>query len=243
MTVPPLHNPLLDIVLAATPRAAGAGTRMDTVRRYAFAVPTLEALDAIRRAAPAGVLEIGAGAGYWAYVADQEGIDVAAFDIEPAPSPSSKWFAAVRPWFPVDRRDHTVVEAHGGRTLLIVWPPIDETWPLDALDLYLAAGGRCVVYVGEPPGGGTGDDAFHARLGLLAVCNHCAYGIETSPCVCAIEPRWRRIETVGLPHWPGFVDDLHVFVPRTLSVTPERGRRGARWRRARGSATPAPPRR
>ncbi len=229
----PFHNPLHDVLLDAQAEPSSAATRMEAVRRHAFAVPTAAALDAIRRVARHGVVELGAGTGYWAYVADQQGIDVLAVDIEPAPSPASKWFAHVRPWYPVVRGDHTVAAEHPDRALLLVWPPIDEAWPLDAVDRYRAAGGRHVVYVGEPPGGGTGDDALHARLGLLDGCNHCTYGVESAPCVCDIDARWHEVASVELPHWPGFADDLHVFEAARVSRRRARGRRGGWWRRAR----------
>eukprot|EP00897_Mesotaenium_endlicherianum_P009382 jgi/Mesen1/8472/ME000478S07970 len=52
-------------------------------RIYSWAVPTGEAIDAIVKSAPGGVLEIGAGTGYWAHLLRQRGVQVAAYDLQP----------------------------------------------------------------------------------------------------------------------------------------------------------------
>lgn len=81
-----MANPLLDAFEMAT--AAGGdidGMRSQLVTRYGFAVPSDEALTAIERCSPRGVVELGAGTGYWAFLLQQRGVDVVAFDVEPAP--------------------------------------------------------------------------------------------------------------------------------------------------------------
>lgn len=226
-------NPLLDAFEMAT--AAGAdmeGVRGQLVTRYGFAVPSDEALTAIERCSPRGVVELGAGTGYWAHLLQQRGIDVVAFDVEPAPSSQNTWFAGTQLWHPVHRGDHAVVDQHPVRTLLIVWPTKDEIWAATALERYHDAGGECIAYVGEGPGGRTGDDVFHALLGELTVCLQCEHGSTTSPCICRIEPRWSRSQTVALPHWPGYHDDLHIYVRRPQGTRPPRWRsRSSRARR------------
>ena len=62
----------------------------------------------------------------------------------------------------------------------------------DAVDRYYAAGGRHVVFVGEGPGGRTGDGGFHARLGETVGCITCNYGAVDAACTCGIEPHWTR---------------------------------------------------
>ena len=232
-----LDNPMLDALTAAQSANEGdvAEARADALRRFGFAVPTAAAVWSVRRHAPHGVIEIGAGTGYWAYLARQVGVDVVAVDIEPAPSAKNKWFAATPLWYPVQASDHTCVERFTDRTLLLVWPTRDEVWPADTLVRYRRGGGRCVVYVGEGPGGHCGDDVFHARLGRLRTCTQCVYGVMEAPCICGVEADWRCVETVELPHWPGFADDLHVFV-RAPSDGPHAGgeeRRRDSWRRRR----------
>lgn len=109
---------------------------------------------------------------------------------------------------------------------LMIWPPRDAVWPAEAIEQYHHIGGACVLYVGEGPGGRTGDDVFQAQLGELSTCTACAYNVATSPCVCAVEPRWHRTETVPLPNWPGSTDQLRVYRRRERTSPTHRS-----WRR------------
>jgi hypothetical protein len=220
-------NPLLD----AFNRTMSSLDDRDDARRqliakYGFAIPTDQALEAIGRCSPAGVVEIGAGTGYWARALQLRGVDVAAFDVHPPPSPQNPWFAGTQPWHAVQRGDHDVVGSLPERTLLIVWPTKNEIWPALAVERYHEAGGSCVVYVGEGPGRHTGDDVFHALLGELTTCAQCRYGSTASPCICGVEARWRRIQTIALPHWPGYDDDLRIYARHAPP------RASGRWRRA-----------
>jgi hypothetical protein len=219
---PAAANPLLDLFESAVGSGADiVEMRNYTIARYAFAIPSDQALDRIRQCSPGGVVEVGAGAGYWAHLLDQRGVDVEAFDIEPAPSPANTWFAGTAAWYPVQRAGHNVVGDHPGRTLLIVWPTKNEVWAAAAVERYFESGGSCVAYVGEGPGGRTGDDVFHALLGDHVTCVQCAYGSMTSPCICGVTARWTKFETIMLPHWTGYNDDLHLYTRRP----PPRGRR------------------
>lgn len=202
---------------------AGSGTddRVTALSEtYAFAIPTDLALHTIADHSPAGVVELGAGTGYWAYLLAEVGVDVLAIDRAPALSPDSKWFHSSQPWFPVRVGDESVVAHVPERSLLIVWPTRDETWAADALELFHRAGGSTVIYVGEGPGGRTGDARFHALLGELDGCLSCRYGILDVPCTCGIDPEWASVDQVVLPHWPGHHDDLHVYRRRPLVSPP-----------------------
>ena len=217
-------NPLLD----AFNEAIGSGADLDDMRsqliaRYGFAIPSDEALAAISRCSPLGVVEIGAGTGYWAYLLQQVGSMLSPSTSNRRPPAQNRWFASTRPWHPVHHGDYDVAGHHPERTLLIVWPTKNEIWAATAVERYHDAGGACLVYVGEGPGGRTGDDVFHALLGELTTCVQCEYGSTTSPCICSVEARWRRTETIALPHWPGYHDDLHIYTRRA-----DRARR--RWR-------------
>jgi hypothetical protein len=232
-------NPLLDGYELAVGRGDDMeAARSDAIRRHGFAIPTVAAITALAQHSPRGVVEIGAGTGYWAWFADQLGLDVAAFDLHPSPSPANEWFSGTPQWHPVSPSDHHVVTQHPDRTLLIVWPPKNETWPVEALDLYASAGGTCVAYVGEPPRGKTGDDCFHARLGELGGCDHCTYGLLDSPCICGYPPQWTRAATVDLPTWPGYHDAMHLYHPTASGRSRWRARRD-RQRHQRGPAAAA----
>lgn len=221
-----MENPLLESFEAAMATSADLdASRSELIARYSFAVPTSDALDAIARATPEGVIEIGAGTGYWAYALRRHGVDVQAFDLEPAPSGRNAWFAGVPPWHPVHEGGHEVAGRFPRRTLLIVWPTKNESWAADALECYFDAGGGVVAYVGEGPGGRTGDEVFHALLGEAETCIQCTYGTSATPCICGVAARWRRVESIPLPHWPGYRDDLHIYARGAAG-------RSGRWRGA-----------
>lgn len=230
-------------MLDAFDRAMSSGIDLEDVRagliaRYGFGIPTEPALDAITRCSPGGVVEIGAGTGYWAHLLHQRGVDIVAYDRDPPPSPRNRWFAGTEPWHAVQRGDHDDAARHPDRTLLLVWPTRNEIWAAAAVERYHDAGGASVVHVGEGPGGHTGDDVFHALLGELDTCTQCDYGVATAPCVCGVEARWRRTGTIALPHWPGCHDDAHLYTRRPPQRTWSRWwadavRRGFAGRRRR----------
>jgi hypothetical protein len=202
------------LVLVAEARASGsASLEAEILRRYGFAVPTEAALDEIVASSPRGVLELGAGTGHWAALLARRGIDVVACDVAPPPSPANAWFAGVQPWHGVHRGDERVVGECAERSLLLVWPTRNETWASDALDRYHAAGGDHVVFVGEGPGGRTGDSGFHARLGETAGCIACTYGVVDTACTCGIAAIWTRTSRTTLPPWQGAETALYVYVP------------------------------
>jgi hypothetical protein len=117
---------------------------------FAWAVPTAAAIDCIGRHATGGVIEIGAGSGYWAWLLRQAGVDVAAFDAAPP----------AYTWAPVEVGDERQASAADGRTLLLCWPP----WAAPMASAALSAfPGERVVYVGEWMGGSAEPD-FFARL-------------------------------------------------------------------------------
>ncbi|WP_293900310.1 hypothetical protein [Phenylobacterium sp.] len=122
---------------------------------FAWAVPTDEAIAAIRRHAPS-VVEIGAGGGYWAWLLRQAGVTVAAFDVAPPPFT----------WSEVRVGDAAAAGDHADKALFLCWPP----WGAGMATRALAAhGGRQVIYVGEWLGGAA-DPAFFAALAAQFTC-------------------------------------------------------------------------
>lgn len=204
-----LGNPYLD---AYRQCADDMGSiRSELRRRFGFAVPDERALQLIADHSPNGVIEVGAGTGYWARLLHDRGIDVIACDIAPPPSSENGWFAGQEPWFPIQRGDERVVTGHPGRTLLLVWPTRNEDWAANATQLHLANGGRHLVYVGESPGGRSGDLRLHALLGLVGRCLACAYGVDSVPCTCGVALRWRLLARAPLPQWRDHDDELYIF--------------------------------
>ena len=106
---------------------------------FAWAVPTTQAVDTIAKHARR-VVEIGSGSGYWAWMMEQGGISVRAFDaVLPA-------FA----WHTVEYADATITAEHPDRALFLCWPPYASPMAATALAHY---GGDCLIYVGEWLGG------------------------------------------------------------------------------------------
>ena len=139
-----------------------ARAEFDVCRRWAWAVPNAAAITAIADAAPHGVVEIGAGGGYWAHELRRAGVDVTAYDPHPPTDPApSRWHLG-HPWADVHQGDHTAAANHPDRALLVCWPEPDTGWATDGITAYHAAGGRSVIYVGEEPDGEHTPRAVHA---------------------------------------------------------------------------------
>ncbi len=129
-------------------------------RHFAWAVPTDEAIAAIRKHA-SSVVEVGAGSGYWAWLMRQAGMAVVA--IEAAPPTFT--------WSEVLVGDERMVRSHADKALFLCWPP----WATDMASSALAAyAGTTVVYVGEWMAGNA-DARFFA---LLTAGFECIDGVE-----------------------------------------------------------------
>lgn len=178
----------------------GLGGLHDIKRRYSWAVPNEEALTTIAAHSPRGVVEIGAGGGYWTRLLRDRGVDVIAYDPQPV---DSKWHDG-RLWSEVLQGDHTAIIGHADRTLFLCWPSYDEAWTHEVVELY---DGDIIVYIGEGSGGCTGDDRMHALLGEQAYCWH-----DDEPCACAWPAaKFHEVETVSIPQWWGLHDVLAVY--------------------------------
>lgn len=204
------------------------------IRIYGFGVPSMAAMLAIASEAPRGVVEIGAGLGLWAALLRSIDVDTVAYDLHPPPSDTNRWFGGIEPWTPVAQGDHRRAGEHPDRTLLLVWPTKDEDWPADALEAFGEAGGERVAFVGEPPGGRTGDDRFQAMLGEMAVCVRCRYQATRSPCVCDVVVGWVAVETLELPRWAGHDDRLRIYRRAPASQMVSVAARSAPWWRRLG---------
>lgn len=183
----------------------------DLRRRFSFAVPNSAALDAITEHSPGGVVEIGAGGGYWAMLLQRRGVDVVAYDPQPPGVGDSDWHSGTA-WTAVHLGDHTQTAEHPTRTLLLCWPSYDEPWPAQALEAF---DGETVVYIGEGPGGCTADDRFHALLGEPSNCWHYDDDYNEPPCLddCSanVTPLFSNIADVAIPQWAGIHDQLRVY--------------------------------
>lgn len=130
------------------------------VRTWSWAIPTpadLEWIGGILRGR--GVVEVGAGAGYWAWQMQQVGVDVVAY--EPCEPDENRFTVAGEPYHPVRRGDASAVAAHPDRALFLCWPNYEEPWAFEALSTYR---GDLLIYAGEMVGGCCADDDFFGLL-------------------------------------------------------------------------------
>ncbi|MGY1869840.1 hypothetical protein ACW9HK_32600 [Nocardia gipuzkoensis] len=137
---------------------------------YAYAIPSPETLDWVAAFSEGRtVVELGAGRGYWARLLADGDIDVRAFDSEPPDKVANASFPTANgqldAWYPVGGLDEFDAELNGDSVLFLCWPPgWGDPMASKALELFEARGGERLIYVGEPKGGKTGDDAFFNRL-------------------------------------------------------------------------------
>lgn len=151
---------------------------------YSWAIPSEEALDAIKLYSP--VIEIGAGTGYWAMLLQNRGVDILAFDARP-PGPGNKnGYHKPITYTEVRRGGQGTLSRYPTRTLFLCWPPYDTPMAADCLRRYSGAN---LIYIGESYGGCTGDDTFHDQL----------------------EKEWEISQQVQIPSWPGFHDEMVIY--------------------------------
>lgn len=157
--------------------------RQDFVKTYAWAIPNHEAIETICKYSP--IVEIGAGAGYWAMLLQEAGCDIVAYDIALEPG-KNFYIGREEKYFPVQEGGEEKVGEHQDRTLFLCWPPYAEPMAYDALSQYI---GKTVIFIGEGHGGCTGCDDFFELL----------------------ESDFDLIETVDIPQFYGIHDSLYVY--------------------------------
>lgn len=138
---------------------------------YAYAVPSPETIHwAAQFCADRSIIELGAGRGYWAMQLSGAGLNVSAYDIAPPGRGENASFTEggkqQEAWFDVKAEDGFPADAEAADSVLFLcWPPgWGNTMASDALSAFERAGGQRLIYIGEPKGGKTGDDAFFNAL-------------------------------------------------------------------------------
>ncbi|HOT47225.1 MAG TPA: GIY-YIG nuclease family protein [Spirochaetota bacterium] len=163
--------------------------RSDFICRYSFSIPTIDVIEAIVAHSP--LVEIGAGAGYWARCLSEAGADIIAYDLRPpgeeAPwdwREGNQWFDDT--WFNVHEGDETMAGRYPDRTLFICWPPIFDPMAANALRLYREAGGKTLIFIGSR--GSTADEEFYRMLDSM-----------------------KLVRSVRLLSWPGIEDWMWIY--------------------------------
>lgn len=149
------------------------GDRNDLASRYSWTItdPTTVAFVA-QHAGPKAVDPM-AGSGWWALLLGEAGVDTLASDLHPAGSEGNHWHKRADCWVPIGVSDGATTAAEHGanRTLLLSWPPYDDSAGADILAAYP---GERVIYIGEGPGGCCGTDSMFDlfETGWVEVASH-----------------------------------------------------------------------
>ncbi|WP_326828732.1 class I SAM-dependent methyltransferase [Streptosporangium sp. NBC_01810] len=135
-------------------------SRNDVVSTYSWSIPSPGDITWITDVlAGRGVVEVGAGSGYWAWQLSQAGADVIAY--EPNEAADNKFVGVIEPYHPLLRDDASAAGRHPDRALFMSWPSCGGPWAAHALASHK---GDLFVYVGETHGGCCGDDDFFDLL-------------------------------------------------------------------------------
>lgn len=164
--------------------------------RYSYAIPSRAALDAVAHYSPNGVVEIGAGNGYWKYLLEALGVKVRAIDrylLSTNPFWGRRWASENRLWAMVNIGDvRNITKGNALRTLLLVWPPAEEAMANEALEAFM---GDTAIYVGE----------WRAASGNNELHNLLKIG-------------WELIDSIPMPTIFGFFDRMRIYKRRSEDV-------------------------
>lgn len=139
---------------------------------YAYAIPTPETIGWMSEfCSGRTIVELGAGRGYWAAQLARAGLRVEAYDSEPPDTIANPSFpetaGQLDVWYPVGDLGEYKMRSidHANRVLFLCWPPgWGSSMASEAVAEFERAGGSRLVFIGEPKGGKTGDDAFFDAL-------------------------------------------------------------------------------
>lgn len=157
----------------------------------AWAVPSPGALAAVAGwAGTAGVVEVGAGTGYWAALLAGMGVDVVASDASLPSAGGNLWHPDGVMWWDLEAAPASAAFMQPARSMLVCWPP-NEAGGAFGVDGYREAGGGQVIFVGEWQKGCV-DDALWDEL----------------------NGRWQVVDRAQVPQWTLMRDEMLLFQPR-----------------------------
>ncbi|MBP2322413.1 hypothetical protein JOF56_002798 [Kibdelosporangium banguiense] len=153
-----------------SPRLAYA--QMILQATYAYAIPSPGTVEWMSQfCADRPIVEMGAGRAYWAAQLATAGLVVEAYDSEPPNKVENVSFPSVAGqedvWHHVGNLEEfsNRVADPTDYVLFLCWPPgWGSTMASQALGEFERLGGERLVFIGEPQGGKTGDDAFFDAL-------------------------------------------------------------------------------
>ena len=155
------------------------------VNKFAWAIPTPQAIKTICKYSP--LVEIGAGGGYWAHLLSKEGAKIVAYD-DSSWVKSNAIYRGEKRWFDVQKGNEDNITNHLTYNLFLCYPPADWDYPLGSRCLQRFKG-EYLIYVGSVAKDGcTGDNLF----------------LEL------INDQFEEIELVSIPRWPGHDVAVHL---------------------------------
>ena len=160
--------------------------RKEGIRRWGFAIPNAEAIDAIAELSP--IIELGAGTGYWASLLAEAGAEITAYDKDVPSGDSDNYYAFKHTplHYEVKQGTEDVLADSSARTLLLIWPCYNSPFASNCLKRFA---GEYLAFVGEGRWGCTADDDFFEEL-----ADH-----------------WEEVRGVDIPNWDGIHDDLRIY--------------------------------
>ena len=127
--------------------------RYDYCFKYAFAVPDENAIKTIAKYSP--IIELGAGNGYWAWLLQQQGVNIKPYD-------NYSWNQFKTPYTVIEKGNENILLSQPRHiNLMLCWPDYAEPF---AFNCAVNFQGKYIIYIGEGSGGCTGDDSFHNYL-------------------------------------------------------------------------------
>ena len=183
---------------------------------YAWAIPDERALRICEAFAP--IVEIGAGAGYWARLLRDRGVDVACYDKDVGDETRAAGIEAA-PWTEVRRGGAEALKDHKASTLLLCYPDDHEDGgeretPL-SVECLEAFDGDLIIHVGEL----FGDSLSVSMEGQETPDDLWPWGRSTDPRFQArLVGEFHKILQVPLPCWANARDTLSVWRRSGTSV-------------------------
>ena len=173
---------------------------------YAWSVPTANALSLLAKHQP--LLELGAGAGYWASLLKRMSVDILAVDekyfqtsfnekakISEGQEISFKYYCEVLQGGP------EVASKYEDRSLVLMWPDYSGfgSYALECLQHYQ---GQKLILIGE-----WSNSTFGAYARGISKHGQ-SFSLEFQS---KVEENFQLVEALNLPTWPLFLDRLQVF--------------------------------
>jgi hypothetical protein len=173
------------------------GRRRRFLKQYGWAVPTEEALNAIRDfVGERHLLEVAAGNGLWSYLLSCSGLQVIATDDYswggPGADPNAKaalpsgFAIPMGQFYPVEALDvvNSARKYAECRAMLLCWPPPDRPMAHQALTAFQ---GERFIYISDRAC--TADEAFYAEL----------------------VKHWELHDAIDIPNWLGLHDAVYLY--------------------------------